>query len=79
MEAKSKSVSALSLARSQVSRHLSRRLPYHLTSEEAHQLIAAAENQRDHLFLRLLWESGGRVSEAVSLQLGHRIGRYVDG
>lgn len=49
---------------------MSRRLPYYLTPEEAHQLIDAAENERDRLFLRLLWETGARVSEAISLRLG---------
>ena len=37
--------------------------------EEAHQLINAAENDRDRLFLRLLWETGLRVSEAISVKL----------
>jgi len=41
-----------------------------LTPEEAHQLIDAADNQRDRLFLRLLWETGVRVSEAIGLRLG---------
>ena len=66
MEAKSKPASSLTLVRAQISRHLSRRLPYYLTPEEAHQLIVVAESQRGHLFLRLLWESGVRVSEAIS-------------
>ena len=60
----------IALARAQVSRHLSRRLSYYLTPEEAHRLIDAADNERDRLFLRLLWETGVRVSEAVSLTLG---------
>ncbi|MCH7534431.1 MAG: tyrosine-type recombinase/integrase [Bacteroidetes bacterium] len=62
--------SAMTLARRQVARNLSRRLPYYLTSEEAHQLIDASENERDRLFLRLLWETGVRVSEAIALRLG---------
>ena len=61
--------SSVALARSQVSRHLSRRLPYYLTPEEAHLLIEACRNDRDRLFLRLLWETGLRVSEAVRLRL----------
>ena len=60
----------IALARAQVSRQLSRRLPYYLTPEEAHQLIDAAENERDRLFLRLLWETGARVSEAIAVRLG---------
>ena len=50
--------SALTLAKAQVSQHLSHRLPYYITPEEAHQLIDAADNGRDRLFLRLLWETG---------------------
>ena len=61
---------SLALARSQVSRQVSRRLPYYLTPEEAHQLIDAAQNERDRLFLRVLWETGMRVSEAIRLKLG---------
>jgi len=60
----------LSLARSQVSQRLSRRLPYYLTVEEAHRLMDAAENERDRLFFRLLWETGVRVSEAIAIRLG---------
>ena len=60
---------ALTLAKAQVSQHLSRRLPYYITPEEAHQLIDAAENDRDRLFLGLLWEMGLRVSEAINVKL----------
>ena len=56
--------------RSRVSKQLSRRLPYYLTPEEAHQLFDAAENERDHLLLRLLWETGVRISEAIRIKLG---------
>ena len=42
----------IALAKAQVSRHLSRRLPYYLIPGEAHQLINAAENERDRLFLK---------------------------
>ena len=63
------SATHVTLARAQASRQLSRRLPYYLTSEEVHQLIAAAENERDHLFLRVLWETGVRVSEAIAITL----------
>ena len=64
-----KSPSSITLARTQVSRHLSRRLPYYLTPEEAHKLIDAADNERDGLFLRVLWETGLRASEALALRL----------
>ena len=62
--------SSVTLARAHVSRHLSRSLPYYLTPDEARALIDAAENDRDRLFLRLLWETGVRVSEAVRITLG---------
>ena len=61
--------SALTLAKAQVSQHLSRRLPYYITSDEAHQLIGAATSDRDRLFLRVLWETGLRVSEAINVKL----------
>jgi len=69
-EGKSGRTSTVTLARARVSRRLSRKLPYYLTPEEAHQLIDAAENERDHLFLRVLWETGVRVSEAIAIKLG---------
>ena len=68
-----KTHSPAALARAQVSRHLSR-LPYYLTIEEAHQLIDAAEIERDRLLLRTLWEAGLRISEAITLRLGN-VGR----
>ena len=61
--------SALTLAKAQISQHLSRRLPYYITSDEAHQLIGAGANDRDRLFLRLLWETGLRVGEAINVKL----------
>lgn len=39
--------SSLTLAKSQVSHQLSRRLPYYLTPDEAHLLIDATDNERD--------------------------------
>ena len=62
--------SSLILAKAQVSHQLSRRLPYYLTPDEAHRLIDAIDNERDRLFLRLLWETGLRVSEATKIKLG---------
>ena len=64
-----RTVPAVAQARAQVSKHLSRRLPYYLTPDEAHQLVDATETERDQLFLRLLWETGVRVSEAISLRV----------
>ncbi len=67
-------VSHVTLAKAHVSHRLSRRLPYYLTPEEVHCLIDAADNERDRLLLRLLWETGVRISEAIALRLGD-IGR----
>ncbi len=64
-----KSTPRIALARAHVSRHISRRLPYYLTPDEAHQLIDAADNERDRLFPRTLWETGARVSEAIRITL----------
>ena len=64
-----KSTSQIALARAHVSRHISRRLPYYLIPDEAHQLIDAADDERDRLFLRTLWETGARVSEAIRITL----------
>ena len=71
MERESKGTSSsIALARSHLSRHLSRRLPYYLTPEEAHAMMHVTENGRNHLLLKLLWETGVRVSEAIRLTLG---------
>ena len=51
------------------SEHLSRRLPYYLTAQEVHLLIEAAVNERDCLMMRLLWETGVRISECVGIKL----------
>jgi len=64
-----RSVRALTRARAQVSQHLSRRLPYYLTPHEVHLLIEAAVNERDRLMMRLLWETGVRISECVAVKL----------
>lgn len=69
-EGKARPTPVIALARTQVSHQLSRRLPYYLTPEEAHQIIDAAGNERDRLLLRLLWETGVRVSEAIRIKLG---------
>ncbi len=69
-----RNTTAIARAKALVSRQISRRLPYYLTPEEAHELVEAAETERDRLFLRLLWETGLRVSEAVALVL-ENVGR----
>ena len=61
-------------AKARVSQHLSRALPYYLTPDEARKLITVTGNERDRLFLRVLWETGARVSEAISIKLAN-VGR----
>ena len=68
--AKRRTPGPITLARARVSRQLSRKLPYYLTPEEARRIISASKYPRDRLFLRLLWETGVRVSEGVALRLG---------
>ena len=60
---------ALTLAKSQVSKQLSRRLPYYLTPDEVHRLMEAADTERDRLLMRVLWETGVRISEAIAVKL----------
>ena len=64
-----RSVPAVTRGRAHVRQHLSRSLPYYLTPDEVHTLIGVTETERDRLFLRLLWETGARVSEAIRLKL----------
>ena len=42
--------------------------PEGLTSEEVRAVIAAARTERDRLLLRVLWATGGRVSEVLALR-----------
>ena len=60
---------ALTLARNQVSKQLSRRLPYYLIPDEVHRLIEAADTERDRLLMRVLWETRFRISEAIAVKL----------
>lgn len=43
--------------------------PEYLSPEEARRLIAAARNPLDHLFFWILWVTGGRISEILSLMV----------
>ena len=62
-------VPAVAQGKAHVSRHLSRRLPYYLTPHELHRMLEAAASERDRLMMRLLWETGVRISECVSVML----------
>src|SRR5918997_5260894 len=42
--------------------------PEGLTPEEVKAVIAAAQSERDRLLLRVLWATGGRVSEVLALR-----------
>ena len=42
--------------------------PEGLTPEEVRAVIAAAASERDRLLLRVLWATGGRVSEVLALR-----------
>ncbi len=44
-------------------------LPDYLTPGEAHAIIEATTNRRDYLLFRVLWGTGQRISEALSLTL----------
>ena len=61
-------------ATGRLSGQLSHKLPYYITPDEAHKAIEATENERDRLFLRVLWETGARISEAIPITLAD-IGR----
>ena len=47
---------------------LGRELPKYFTREEVHQILEATKNERDKLMLTLLWQTGLRVSELLSLK-----------
>src|SRR5262245_35001840 len=42
--------------------------PEGLTPEEVKAVIAAAATERDRLLLRVLWATGGRISEVLALR-----------
>jgi integrase/recombinase XerD len=42
-------------------------LPQYLTREQVRDLIGAARTERDRMLLRVLWETGGRISEVLAL------------
>ena len=48
-----KTLAPIVLGRRQISRNLSRHLPYYLTPEEAHNLIESCDNERNQLFLTI--------------------------
>ena len=64
-----RSVPSVAQRRAQVRQHLSRSLPYYVTPEEAHKLEDAGQNPRDCLLMRVFWQTGVRVSEAIPLRL----------
>jgi integrase len=61
------SSSALALVPRSLSRLARAELPKYLTRDEVQTLLGACERPRDGLLLRVLWETGLRVSELGSL------------
>ena len=61
------SSSALALVPRSISRVARAELPKYLTRDEVQALLGACERPRDRLLLRILWETGLRVSELGSL------------
>jgi integrase len=61
------SSSALALVPRSLSRVARGELPKYLTRDEVQALLGACERPRDRLLLRVLWETGLRVSELGSL------------
>lgn len=47
---------------------LNRTLPKYFSVEEVHGVIEQATNQRDHLMLNCLWQTGARISELLQLK-----------
>ena len=50
------------------SQKIPKRIPEVLSVEEVHKLLNAAENPKHALFIKVLYDTGMRVSEAVSLK-----------
>jgi site-specific recombinase XerD len=48
---------------------VSRPLPHWLSVAEMRQLLAAADNPRDHTLIAFMWDSGCRVSEVVGARI----------
>lgn len=47
-----------------------RGLPVYPSYSEVHRILAACENERDHMLISLLWNTGGRVSEVIQARAG---------
>lgn len=45
-------------------------LPKYFTKEEVHRILDQAKTDRDHLLIELLWRTGARISEALSIKAG---------
>jgi len=47
-----------------------RLLPVYPSREEVHRMIVACRNPRDSMLLKLLWHTGGRISEVLDARVG---------
>jgi integrase/recombinase XerD len=45
-------------------------LPVYPTLSEVHRILAACEIERDRMLIELLWHTGGRISEVLSIRVG---------
>ncbi len=63
-----KNSTALARRTSSLPALLGRELPKYFTREEVHRILEATENERDKLMLNLMWQTGLRVSELLSLK-----------
>jgi integrase len=61
------SSSALAVVPRSIARVARAELPKYLTRDQAQALLGACERPRDRLILRVLWETGVRVSELTAL------------
>jgi len=59
--------SALALPPRGIARLVEAKLPKYLTRDEVGRLLAACGSARDRLILRMMWETGVRVSELLAL------------
>ncbi|GAA3970768.1 tyrosine-type recombinase/integrase [Allohahella marinimesophila] len=58
------------IERRPISLQINPELPSYLSLPEVHQLLNVARTPKDHLLVRLLWQTGARISEVISITVG---------
>lgn len=53
-----------------MNRQESRSLPVYVTIADVHRMLEVCNHQRDRLLIELLWRTGGRISEVLSIRVG---------